>query len=87
MTTNEYPEVVVDSEGIGVIVDDWEVYDFLDDLFVNEGLVPSSMRDRQSGTGLLFEIRFASPTTLKQVMGVLNKVAPSELAAIRAINN
>ena len=86
MTVGAYPIVVVDAEGVGVIVDDWEVYDFLDDLFVDNDLVPSSMRDRSGESGTLFEIRFTAPITADQIKGVLGGVAPGRLAEIRALN-
>ena len=79
---------ISESDGHPVItVDDYELFDFLDDFFVEQGLEPSfiSTAPGQSGQEL-HSIHFNAPHTAPSLLLLLGRIPATEIERVHALN-
>jgi len=79
---------VSESDGHPVItVDDYELFDFLDDFFVEQGLEPAFVSTAPGQNGQeLHSIHFNSPHTAQSLLRLLGQIPVSEIERVYALN-
>lgn len=70
-----------------VVIDDWELFDYLDDFLSERGLDYDRLSEVQVAGRRIFTMHFAASVALDQVSAVLEKVPPSEIQRIWRLNN
>ena len=80
-------EVTAHSTGVEVAVDDWEVFDFLEDLFIEFGPESTSMRQYVQDGRRRYALTFDPNISLEQVKATLDRISPGELDRIWRLNN
>lgn len=71
----------------GITVDDYELFDFLDDFFVEHGLEPAVVSTAPGQNGReRHSLQFNSPHTSHSLLRLLWQIPPSEIERIHALN-
>jgi len=70
-----------------IAVDDYELFDFLDDFFVEQGIEPAFVSTAPGQNGPeLHTIRFNSPHTAQSLLRLLGQIPASEIERVYALN-
>jgi hypothetical protein len=78
-------ETVVD--GLNVIADDAEVFDYVDDLLTEHGFESDYTRKEQRDGRRVYILHFGPSTVVAEVEGVLRAIPAGEIDRIWRLNN
>jgi hypothetical protein len=70
-----------------VVIDDWELFDYLDDFLSERGLDYERLSEVQVAGRRIFTMHFAASVAVDQVSAILEQVPPSEIQRIWCLNN
>lgn len=68
-------------------VDDWELFDFLDDHFTDHGLEVEYISTKKLNNNQLYVMHFEKKIDSAQLNKILNLVSPEEVHRIWELNN
>ena len=70
-----------------ITVDDYELFDFLDDFFVEQGLEPAFVSTAPGQNGReLHSIHFNSPHTTQSLLQLLGQIPAAEIERVHALS-
>ncbi|MBS0193920.1 MAG: hypothetical protein JSR34_06710 [Proteobacteria bacterium] len=74
--------------GVALIIDDFELFDFIEDYLIEECDIEYTWRSSVNRIGgEIITLYFSNPTTSEQLESVLLKLSSKEIEAIYRLNN
>lgn len=83
----EHIKVEVTPGGVEVVVDDYELFDYVDDFIAERGLEYEYSGEREVQGKRHYTMHFGAGVSADRVAAVLNEIPPGEVDRIWSLNN
>jgi hypothetical protein len=84
---SRHVEIRVGIDGVDVIADDWEVFDYLDDFFSERGLEFEFTGEEERDGQRVYVMHFGSDVAEERIAKALEGVSAEEVERIWNLNN
>jgi len=87
LMNSEHIKIEVTERGVEVVIDDWELFDYVDDFITDRGLEYDYFYEQERQGRRYFKMHFAEGVSASRVSEVLKEIPIDEVERIWALNN
>jgi hypothetical protein len=84
---SEHVEIRGVTDGVDVLADDCEVFDYLDDVLIERGLAFAFIREEERDGRCFHVMHFGADVSAEQMAAVLDEIPAEEVERIWRLNN